>query len=237
MTKVCALSNYTCVRLLFSLMLLTIPAAAGTLFDNFPINGGIDAWTISEGSSVSDSFVLGSGATVTGVNFGLWLPNGTLGTGAAASIEWSIGTAHSGSSLGSGTAAVSVAYIGPDGLGLGDGIFDASFSISGPKPTLVAGTQYYLTLQGYSDSHDNLGSWDENDGSHSLHAWSSAVGNITYAAALGCGSTGVGTGTCSESFQILGDVTAPEPSTWALFGMGISAILAAFALRRKAIRG
>jgi len=229
-----------CVRLLFSLVLLTIPAAAGTLFDNFPINGGIDAWRISAGDSVSDSFVLGSGATVTGVNFGLWLPSGTAGTGGTASIGWAIGAAHSESSLGSGTATVSVAYIGPDGYGLGDGIFDASFLISGPKPTLVAGTQYYLTLQDYSDSRGNLGAWDENDGANSHTAWSSALGNsgdfITYASGLGCGSMGVGTGTCSESFQILGDVTTPEPSTWALFGMGIPAILAAFALRRKAIR-
>ena len=61
--------------LLLLSILAAVPASAGpVVFDNYPVNGTIDAWTINYGFWVSDSFTLASTSTVTGVNFGVWLP-------------------------------------------------------------------------------------------------------------------------------------------------------------------
>ena len=47
-------------------------ASASVLYDNGAINGGINAWNISNGYAVENSFTLSSASTVTGVLFGLW---------------------------------------------------------------------------------------------------------------------------------------------------------------------
>ena len=58
---------------LLALCLAVVPATAQTLYDNGPINGNTDAWTINFGFVVSDSFTLGSAATVNSLSFGTWM--------------------------------------------------------------------------------------------------------------------------------------------------------------------
>src|ERR1039457_1539142 len=85
------------------LALAAVPAAAqNILYNNGPINGTTDAWTINFGYIVSDSFNLSSYATVTGFDFGVWeFPGDVL-----SSVDWSITASENGGTVyGSGTAS------------------------------------------------------------------------------------------------------------------------------------
>lgn len=212
-----------------SLLLLAMPALGGSLvFDNFPINGTINAYTINSGFAVSDSFTLASGATVGGVNLGVWLSPGDTVTG----VDWAI-TSQSlgaGTSYGSGTAAVTSgtavppAYTGLNPNTSGYDIGVASFSF--PGFGLAAGT-YYLTIQNAVSSLDNPVYWDENDGP-GIDVWHNSMGHLSNGACLEPGS-----GTCADAFQILGASDIPEPTTWLLLGSGMLAIAG---MRRKLLR-
>ncbi len=60
------------------LALMVAPAWAQVLYENGPINGTTDAWTINFGYVVSDSFTLTSDATITSLEFGMWLLPGDV---------------------------------------------------------------------------------------------------------------------------------------------------------------
>ena len=83
---------------LVCLALAAIPAFAQ--YDNGPINGTTDAWTINFGYIVSDTYTA-SGST-TGFSFGVWeFPGDTL-----SSVDWSVTTGENGgTTIGSGTAS------------------------------------------------------------------------------------------------------------------------------------
>jgi hypothetical protein len=56
------------------MMLAAVPAAAQDIYNNGPINGNTDAWTINFGFIVGDSFTVSTGnTTMTGMSFGAWL--------------------------------------------------------------------------------------------------------------------------------------------------------------------
>ena len=57
---------------LLCLALAAAPAQAQLLFDDGPINGTVDAWTINFGFVVGSTFTLSSNSTVGTFNFGLW---------------------------------------------------------------------------------------------------------------------------------------------------------------------
>jgi hypothetical protein len=220
--------------LLCSLLLLTLPATAatvltGNIFNNSPIDGTIDGWSIYGDGSVSDSFTVASGATAYVVNFGAWLNPGD----SVSAISWSIDTTPLGTglgniNLGAGTVTASSGMLF-NNLYLYD-IDQVSFSLANGTtltPLKLAPGTYYLTLQNAASAGLGVVYWDENDGANSTAAYSN-LGLITDTGE-GCGDTGSGSGTCSESFAI----STPEPSTLALLCSGI---LAAFVLRRKAVR-
>src|SRR5271165_4211609 len=69
-------------------------------YDNGPINGTTDAWTINFGYIVSDSY-LSDGSLVIGFQFGAWEFPGDV----MSSVDWSITSGeNSGTVLGHGTA-------------------------------------------------------------------------------------------------------------------------------------
>src|SRR5271165_10767 len=79
------------------LTLAGIPASAQNWsYDNGPINGTTDAWTINFGYIVSDSYIA-RGSNVNGFSFGVWEFSGDVMT----SVDWSITSAENG-----GTAPV-----------------------------------------------------------------------------------------------------------------------------------
>ena len=72
------------------------------LYDDGPINGTTDAWTINFGYIVSNTFTLLNNSTVSGFDFGVWeFPGDTL-----TSVDWSFTAMENGGTLyASGTAS------------------------------------------------------------------------------------------------------------------------------------
>ena len=193
---------------------MTLPAMAGVVYENGPINGTIDAWTINFGFLAADSFTISTGpTTINSVAFGAWLfPGDTL-----TSVEVSLTSMpDGGTSYFDQTVNFSGSGCAMNQYGFNVCTETASFS----GPTLPNGT-YWMNLQNASTPTGDPVYWDENDG-------------------VGCHSPGCPSQTFytggtipSESFSILGNPggSTPEPCSLTLFASG--AIGLAGAIRRK----
>ncbi len=163
------------------------PLQPNDIYDNGPINGNTDAWTINFGFVVSDTFTVPSGgATITGGSFGMWLFSGdTLNT-----AELSITSGENG-----GTSYFDQTVNFTQGTctsnQYGFNVCTETTSFTGP--TLNAGT-YWVNLQNASVPSGDPVYWDENSGPSS--ASQNEVGTIP-----------------SESFTILGSGTTTTTST------------------------
>ncbi|MCU1334530.1 MAG: hypothetical protein JWO19_111 [Bryobacterales bacterium] len=202
-----------------------MPASASIVFDNYPINGTIMGLQINGGVQISDSFVLSSAATLTGVNFGAWNFAGDTIT----SVDWAIGlTPFSSIGTDHGTAAVTGTFQFTNAAGFN--IYSDIFAL--PGVSLGPGT-YYLTLSnavlngGASGAH---AFWDENDGA-GVDAWRNDNGTVAQLSGTNCAFSHPNAGTCAESFQILGTAAVPEPGTITLLGGGL--LLLGGLVRRK----
>jgi hypothetical protein len=208
--------------------LLSTPASAGVLYDNGSPSGNTlpaGAWLISAGEMIADSFTLAETSTLTGVTVALWTPHlttpGTLQWGISASPDY-------GSLLGGGTFASLTNSLfcsaGPTcGFGTRD-VYSSSFSL--PNIVLGPGT-YWLTLQDASVLFEQnvVVYWDATNGPS--QAWASGFGPLADITIQGTNYPGSN----SESFQILGDSSAPEPASTAMFLSGLA--LVAGIARRK----
>ena len=200
------------------LTLAGVAASAQMLYDNGPINGATDAWTINFGFLVSDSFVLSNGSQVTGFAFGVWEFAGDTLT----SVDWSINSEENAGTLyGSGTAS---------GASLSDQFISVNrygynidkITVSGLNVALNAGT-YWLTLQNATVPSGFPVYWDENSG---VGCQSQGCPSLASEGALGT--------LPSESFTINGNGSSgstPEPGSLALVASGILGV--AGRLRRK----
>ena len=197
------------------LALAAVPAFAQWSYDNGPINGTTDAWTINFGYVVSDSYVA-SGSNVTGFSFGVWeFPGDTMTT-----VDWSITLGeNSGTTFGNGTASVTDKYISTNQYGYNIDLI----SVSGLNVPEKSGVTYWLNLQNAVVPSGDPVYWDENSGTGCggsgcpSQASESAVGTIP-----------------GEAFTISGGSSSgstPEPSSIMLFGSGILGL--AGVLRRK----
>jgi hypothetical protein len=209
---------------LLCLALAAIPATAQYdsfrgHYDNGPINGTTDAWTINFGYVVSDSFT-GDGNTESQFYFGVWeFPGDSM-----SSVQWSITSGeNSGTVYASGTSSVTDTFISTNQYGYNvDLIMVSDLNLS-----TTNGATYWLNLQNASVPSGDPVYWDENSG-------------------VGCGGTGGGencpsqasesaVGTIpSEAFTIGAQTTGqetPEPSNFLLFASGILGL--AGMLRRK----
>ena len=197
------------------LALVALPAWAD--YDNGPINGTTDAWTINFGYIVSDTFSPASSTTISGFDFGVWeFPGDTM-----TSVDWSITSGeNSGTVYGSGTASgsnLTDKFISTNQYG-----YDIDkISVTGLNTSLNAGT-YWLNLQNAAVPSGDPVYWDENSG-------------------IGCGGHGcpsqasesaVGT-IASEAFTVHAGMSqmTPEPSSLLLFASGILGL--AGVLRRR----
>ena len=189
---------------LLCIALFAVPVTAQNyLYDNGPINGTVDAWTINFGYAVTDSFIMSSAQTITGFQFGVWAYPGDT----PISVDFSIGTSpFSGTPM---TVALTSTFLYSNQYG-----YDVDLETANTWVPLSAGT-YWLTLQNAVTTEGNPLYWDENSGP-SL-AQESALGTIPSESFQILGATLTG--------------TTPEPGTIALFGSGVLGVAAL--LRRK----
>ena len=203
------------------LALAAIPALAQSQFyENGPINGTTDAWTINFGFVVSDTFFTNNYNTVTGFSIGAWeFPGDTTLT-----IDYSITDGEnspcpSDECLSSGTASVTDTFVSSNQFGFNiDTLTASGLSVQVPE-----GVTLWLNLQNAVVNSGDPVYWDENSGAgcNSPECPSSASENT------------VGT-TPSEAFTLYGNQsetcgggnspcgpTTPEPSSILLFGSGI----------------
>ena len=170
--------------------------AATVLYDNGSINGTVFAWNITSSYAVEDSFTVASDTVATGVNFGAWLDQGAT----AVALDWGI-TTDPTSFAAPNAASIMTNAVCPDcGFDAYDIAWD-SFSLG--QVALIAGTTYYLVLTDATATDGGGVYWDENDGP-----------SIAF-------QTNSGRLPGSEAFQIVG---APEPSSWAMIGLGFAGV-------------
>ena len=203
---------------LLMVCLTATSASAQILYENGPINGEINAWTINRGFLVADTFTISGGSsTVGGLSIGAWLSAGDVLQSAEVSITE---FANSGTVYFDQTVNFT-----QSGCFLNNFRFDVCTETSSFNgPTLNNGT-YWVNLQNAVSADGNPVYWDENDGigCHSVGCPSQADNG-------GLGTLG------SESFTILGSSssgggTTPEPSSILLFGSGVIGV--GVLLRRK----
>jgi uncharacterized repeat protein (TIGR03803 family) len=129
---------------------------SGSGYDNGPINGTTDAWTINFGYVVSDTITLTGGTYVTGFDLGVWEFPGDVMT----SVDWSITSGpNSGTVYGSGTVSVTDTFISTNQYGYN---ID-KISALGLNLFLDGGT-FWFNLQNASVPSGDPVYWDENSG-------------------------------------------------------------------------
>ncbi len=126
-------------------------------YENGPVNGTVDAWTINFGYVVSDSF---TASAVTSFDIWAWeFPGDVVGA-----VDWSITSDPNGGTVyGSGTAKGSNLidqFISTNQYGYN---ID-KISVSGLNVTLNSGTTAWLNLQNASVPSGDPVYWDENSG-------------------------------------------------------------------------
>ncbi len=203
------------------LLLLTSLLASGqTIYDNGPIFGEADAWTINEGFVVSDTFTVSQGTShINGLVFGAWLFPGDV----LESVEVSITSQEFGGTTYS-DQQVSFTQSNCETNHYGFNLCDETGNFSGP--TLGNGT-YWVNLSNAIVNNGDPVYWDENSGMGCTspgcpsQASDNSVGSIP-----------------SESFTVLGGSTSgggsvPEPGSLFLFA---GALLSAAGMMWRRVR-
>jgi hypothetical protein len=194
-----------------SLLVLCLAAISATaqqdIYNNGPSNGNTDAWSISSGFVVSNTFTpnTGPGALITGLAFTAWMSPGDVLTSAEVSIT--------SQEFGGTTFFDSVVNFTQSGCVANQAGFDVCTE-TGSFEVGLTGTSYWLNLQNAIADNGDPVYWDENSGPSS--ASRNNLGTIP-----------------SESFTVFGGKLegTPEPGSIVLFGSGILGL--AGILRRK----
>lgn len=202
------------------LLLVALPASAQVLYENGPINGDFDAFTINFGFVVADSFTISSpNAAVNGLSFGVWVFPGDQ-TNLTAEVSLT-SNPFGGTTYFDHVESFTTSDCGGNSYGFL--ICDATTSFNGP--TLAEGT-YFLNLSNASVPSGDPVYWDENSGAGCQSP--------------GCPSLALQTnnGTIpSESFTILGTSggggTVPEPASLLLI---IGGLMASAGILRRGLR-
>src|SRR5271165_5548124 len=131
----------------------------GPPYDNGPINGTADAWTINFGFIVSDTFVL-SGTPVNSFDLGVWEFPGDV----VSSLQWSITSSPNGGTVyGSGTVSgsnLTDTFISTNQFG-----YDIDrISATGLNVNVTSGSTYWVNVFNASVPSGDPVFWDENSG-------------------------------------------------------------------------
>jgi hypothetical protein len=194
--------------LCFCVTLVVVPATAQMLYENGPINGHTDAWTINFGFGVANSFVLPNDSQITGISFGTWVTPGDV----LQSAEVSIVSDPEG---GGHTYFDGIVNFTQSGCFLNEYSYNVCTETGNFGPVNLIGDTYYLVLQNGITAEGNPVYWDENSGTdcHSPGCPSDAHEYGRYETIP------------SEAFSVLGNngtnTTVPEPGSLALFATGV----------------
>ena len=210
-----------CSLMCLSLLMVLPTTAQQTLYDNGPINGEVDSFTINFGFVVSDNFTISAGqSSVDGLTFGAWTFPGDV----VESVEVTISTQSLGGGIRFFDDTVNLTQSGCFTNNFGFDVCTETGSFS--NVPLNSGT-YWLTLQNAVVNTGDPTYWDENDG----------VG----CSSPGCPSQGIESSVGSipsEAFTVLGSTstttttgTTPEPAGLILFGTGVLSVIGL--LKRK----
>ena len=132
------------------------PLLGPVIYDNGPANGTVTGWQINFGFAVSDSFVVGSGATIGGLSFAAWLvPLDTLST-----VDVSITSAPFGGTT-YFSQTVNFSQSGCTSNQFNFDVCTETASFAGPN--LLAGT-YWVNLQNATVPSGDGVYWDQNAG-------------------------------------------------------------------------
>jgi hypothetical protein len=222
----------TAVWFVFGIVLTAGAASADSIVYNNDFGGVIsgdntneNAWPTNFGNSMSNSFALSSSTSLTGVNMLVWELPGDVTT----SLNWYILDNGNPTDPFSGTSGVTTIASGTvtptDTLLYSNNLYgydidSLSFGIS--TPALTAGTTYWLQIDSAVSADSNAVYWDQSDGPSTAY--------ISDGGLLPLGNPCNGLCTGSESFQLSGASSAPEPGSLALLGAGFAGLVA---LRRR----
>ena len=138
---------------LFSL--LSVPTWSAVLYTNGPISAAFTDTPIYHQREATDSFVISSDSTVTGIsNLGLWINSVDV----LETLSWVISTAADGAGTVEASASAITPTVAVVATNTGHTIYSASFAVS--NLALSAGT-YYLELFTCATVDDGLCGWDE----------------------------------------------------------------------------
>jgi len=224
------------------LALGTLPART-QVYDNGPINGNTDAWTINFGHVVSDTFVAPHPGYGFDFQFGVWESPYQVGpcalyvcgtSGPVLSVQWSITSGeNSGTLFGSGTAS---------GSDLTDkfisynqyGYYIDLVTVTTDGGGLTPGSTYWLNLQNANMLGGGPVYWDENSGQGCKSNGCPSMASDNEVGTIPSEAFTISTGDCSGGRGSSGGCApggAPEPSSIMLFGSGILGLVGI--LRRK----
>ena len=184
---------------------LSQQVSAAVLYDNGPLSNDPGAAWIYSVYVTADSFTLSQASIVTGVTFGVWyIPGDTL-----FSVDFGItNTRYTYADNGAASVTLVPAFSSlPNSPGVNGASSEGTASISTGSIALAAGT-YYLVLSNAVTAFDSALYLDSNNGPSISYQCNTAVSS--------CGDASVG----SNSFQIIGNVVTPLPSTWLMLLSG-----------------
>ena len=198
------------------------PGGGGNdIYDNGPINGNTDAWSINFGFVTSDTITVGGGSSVNGMTFGAWLfPGDTL-----TSAEVSITSSPNGGTSYFDQTVNFTQQGGCTGNQFGYNVCTETATFTGP--VLSAGT-YWVNLQNASVPSGDPVYWDENSGAGCessgcpSQAYSNSVGTIPSEAFTMDGSAG--SPACFESggnLRVLSNFTQQQAGPYGQDGVTI----------------
>ncbi len=209
--------------LLIGSLLCAIASVAQEVYNNGPINGTTDAWTINFGFVVTDTFTVSTAnATLGSLAFGAWLTPGDV----LESVEVSVTSeAFGGTTYFDGV--VNFTQSGCSMNQFGFNVCTETGFFNGPN--LANGT-YWLELQNAIVNNGDPIYWDENSG-----VGCTSPGCPSIAEDNNCISNGEIGCIPSESFTLSssGTSTVPEPSSFLLFGSGFFGVLAIMRRRSR----
>jgi hypothetical protein len=205
---------------LLCLTLAVLPAVAGNVYDNGPVNGQVDAWTINFGFTVSDSFRVSTQSPIDQIEFYAWLIPGDTIT----SVEVQIGNQAFENNLTDVTVNLAQSNCSTNNFG-----YSVCMEIGNWRDIVLPVGNYWVTLGNAVVPSGDPVYWDENSGvgcqspGCPSQAQENTIGTIP-SEAFTIGNTNSSTSTTSTG-------TTPEPSSMVLFGSGILSL--AGILRRR----